>query len=79
MQRSPFFLAPALALAMTVGLAGIQGAQAAEEFVSKAKATKLLQAPLAGAEGKTVHIVHFSAPPGFVGGRHSQSRSLNPV
>ena len=63
-------LVPALTLAL--GLVAVQGAQAAEEFVfEKAKATKLLESPLAGVEGKTVHIVHFSAPAGFVGGKHA--------
>ena len=56
---------------MTLGIAGIQSAHAQEEFVSKAKATKLVVTPLAGVEGKEVHIVHFSAPPGFVGGKHA--------
>ena len=37
----------------------------------KAKATKLLNTPLAGVEGKNVHIVHFSAPAGFESGKHS--------
>ena len=71
MQRSLFYLGSALALAVTLGIAGVQGVHAQEESVSKAKATKLLHTPLAGVEGKEVHIVHFSAPPGFVGGKHS--------
>ena len=73
MQRSLFHLGSALALAVTLGIAGVQGvhAQEQEEFVSKAKATKLLLTPLAGVEGKEVHIVHFSAPAGFVSGKHS--------
>ena len=67
LMRAGLVLASSLAL----GLLALQGAQAQEEFVSKAKATKLLETPLAGADGKTVHIVHFSAPAGFVGGKHS--------
>ncbi len=68
LMRAGLVLASTLAL----GLVAFQGAQAAEEFVfEKAKATKLLETPLAGVEGKTVHIVHFSAPAGFVGGKHS--------
>jgi quercetin dioxygenase-like cupin family protein len=56
---------------MAFSLVALPGAQAQEEYISKAKATKLLEAPLAGADGKNVHIVHFSAPAGFVGGKHS--------
>lgn len=73
MQHSFINVGSAVALAVTLGLASVQGvhAQEQEEYVSKAKATKLLHTPLAGVEGKEVHIVHFSAPPGFVGGKHS--------
>ena len=73
MQRKRYLWGLALAIAMLAGLTGVDGAHAQEqeEYVSKAKATKLLHTPLAGTEGKEVHIVHFSAPPGFEGGRHS--------
>ena len=67
LMRAGLVLASTLALV----LVALQGAQAQEEYVSTAKATKLLESPLAGVEGKTVHIVHFSAPAGFVGGKHS--------
>lgn len=61
-----------MAGATAVGMAAGQDlrAQEQEEYVSKAKATKLLQTPLIGVEGKEVHIVHFSAPAGLVGGKH---------
>lgn len=73
MHRSLIYLTAVLALAVIAGLAGVQGvdAQEQEEYISKATATKLLQTPLAGLEGKEVHVGHFSAPPGFVGGKHS--------
>ena len=73
MQWSLMKLGSAIALAVTLGMASVPSvhAQEQEEYISKAKATKLLHTPLAGAQGKEVHIVHFSAPPGFVGGKHS--------
>ncbi len=75
MKRSLILLSAALAMILAAGVIGIQGsrAQEQEEYVSKAKATKLLQTTLAGIEGKEVNIVHLSAPPGFVGGKHSHS------
>ncbi len=58
-------------MAAAIGLASWQGVQAAEkEYVSKALAKTLLQAPLAGVEGKEVIIKHLAVPPEFVGGKH---------
>lgn len=73
MQQRRHLLRLALVTAVMTGLASVQSldAQEQEEYVSKAKATKLLQTPLAGLPGKEVHIVHFSAPPAFTGGKHS--------
>ncbi len=73
MRQKRYLFGLAVAVAVIAGLTGMNGvyAQEQEEFVSKAKATKLLHTPLAGMEGKEVHIVHFSAPAGFEGGKHS--------
>ena len=73
MKRNWNLYGLAVAIAVSAGLTGSNGvfAQAQEEYVSKAKATKLLQTALTGVEGKEVHIVHFSAPPGYEGGKHS--------
>ena len=56
---------------VAVVLAGLQYTYAAEqEYKSKAKATTLVESPLAGVEGKTVLIKHFELSPGHVGGKH---------
>jgi quercetin dioxygenase-like cupin family protein len=56
---------------MAVALTGLQDTSAGEqEYKPKAKATSLLETPLAGVKGKTVIIKHFEFPPGFVGGKH---------
>ena len=44
-----------------------------QEYIPEAKATTLLETPLAGVEGKTVIIKHFEFPPGHVGGWHTHS------
>ncbi len=71
MKQSKYLLSTALAAAMVVGMASFHSANAQQEYVSKATAQTLHQAPLPGVEGKEVIIKHFSAPPEFVGGRHS--------
>jgi quercetin dioxygenase-like cupin family protein len=73
MQRKRYLYGLAVAVAVIAGLTGVNGvhAQEQEEFVVKAKATKLLHTPLAAVEGKEVHIVHISAPQGFTAGKHS--------
>ena len=75
MQRKRYLYGLAVAVAVIAGLTGMNDvyAQEQEEYVSKAKATKLLQTPLAGVEGKEVHIIHFSASAGFEGGKHSHA------
>ena len=42
----------------------------AQEYVPKVTKQKLHQAPLPGAEGKEMVVVHFAIPPGYVGGKH---------
>ena len=61
----------ALTSAVFFGLAGLQAADAQQEYVTKARAKTLHQAPLPGMEGKEVIIKHFSIPPEYIGGRHS--------
>ena len=61
----------ALIAAAAFGLAGWQGAAAAEqEYVPTARAKTLHKAPLPGVEGKEVIIKHFAISPEFVGGKH---------
>ena len=61
----------ALASVVFFGLAGLQTADAQEEYVTKARAKTLHQGPLSGVEGKEVIIKHFAIPPEYVGGKHS--------
>jgi quercetin dioxygenase-like cupin family protein len=50
---------------------GLQGTYAAEqEYKPKAKASSLVETPLAGVKGKTVIIKHFEFPPGHIGVKH---------
>ncbi|MFQ5775131.1 MAG: cupin domain-containing protein [Kiloniellaceae bacterium] len=70
MQRSNYLGGTALAAAMLMGMASFNGADAQQEYVSKAKVETLHKAALPGVEGKEVIIKHFAIPPGFVGGRH---------
>ncbi len=72
MKRTSLVLSFALAGAIIVGAAASPNlhAQEQQEYISKAKATPLLKTTLAGMKGKEVNIVHFAAPPGFVGGKH---------
>jgi quercetin dioxygenase-like cupin family protein len=63
-----------LVAVMAVAATGFQYANAAEqEYKPKAKATSLLEKPLAGVKGKKVIIKHFEFPPGYVGGKHSHT------
>ena len=71
MKRARFWFAAAVAMAAAIALLGSQGSLAeTKEYVSKAKATTLHQAPVPGLEEKEVIIKHFELPPGYVGGRH---------
>ena len=69
-QRSKYLLGVAMGAAVLMGMAGFHTANAQQEYVPKAKAKTLHQAPLPGVGGKEVIIKHFDFPPGFVGGRH---------
>lgn len=75
MKRTNTYIGVALAAAVAAGAFGVQESRAAEKeaYVPKATVTKLLQTPLVGTPGKEVHIVHISAPAGYVGGRHSHT------
>jgi quercetin dioxygenase-like cupin family protein len=69
MKKSKYLLSVALASGISIGLSSIQVADA-QEYVSKARAKKLYQAPLQGAPGKEMVVKHFSVPSNFVGGKH---------
>ena len=69
MRYMKYLFGTALASAIVFGLTAYQAADA-QEFVSKARAKTLHQAPLPGVEGKEVIVKHFSIPPDFVGGKH---------
>jgi quercetin dioxygenase-like cupin family protein len=64
-----YLFGTALASAIVFGLTAYQAADA-QEYVSKARAKTLHQAPLPGVEGKEMIVKHFSIPPEFVGGKH---------
>ncbi len=78
MRSTRYLLGTALAAAMAVGMAGLQGAHAQEQqvYVPKATMKPLAQVPLTGVEGKEVIAKHLAVPPGFVGGKH---KHLGPV
>ncbi len=61
--------APALAGVMLLGAAFSLDVQAAE-YKPKAEVKALYESALAGVDGKTVIIKHFTVPAGFVGGKH---------
>ncbi|GMQ76558.1 MAG: hypothetical protein BMS9Abin01_1839 [Gammaproteobacteria bacterium] len=69
MKKSAYLLSVALASGISIGLSSFQVADA-QEYVSKARAKKLYQAPLQGAAGKEMVVKHFSVPSNFVGGKH---------
>ncbi len=69
MKKSKYLLSAALVSAMLIGMANFQAADA-QEYVPKAQAKTLYQAPLQGVQGKEMVVRHFAAPPKFVGGKH---------
>ena len=74
MRLSKAYVSLILLAVMAVFLSGLQYADAAEqEYKPEAKATTLLETPLAGVKGKTVIIKHFEFPPGHVGGWHTHT------
>jgi len=72
MERSRYLFGTVMAVAVVMGMYGIQGvhAKSEKEYVTKAKATTLIKEALAGVAGKEVIIKHFVLPPKFVGGKH---------
>ncbi len=57
--------------AVVAGAYGLQNVRADDhEYVPKAVATPLVQAPLSGAPGQIAVIKHFEMEPGWIGGRH---------
>ncbi len=70
MKKIKCLLSTALASAILFGMASFQAADAAEVYVSKARAKTLYQAPLQGVAGKEMVVKHFAAPAKFVGGKH---------
>lgn len=69
MNTTKLGLGLVLAGALSLGAAFSQDAQAAE-YKPKAVAKSLVEGPLAGVDGKTVIIKHFTLPAGYVGGKH---------
>ena len=69
MKWSRYLFGTAMAVAVVMGMYGIQGvhAKSEKEYVPKAKVTTLVQGLLAGIEGKQVIIKHFELPAKFVG------------
>ncbi len=69
MKQTTYLLSTALASAILFGMASFQ-ATGAEEYIWKAQAKTLHQAPLQGVEGKEMIVKHLAVPPKFVGGKH---------
>ena len=70
MKYTKCLFSMALASAVFLGFAGLQTADAQEEYKPKAMVQTLHQAPLPGMEGKEMVVKHLALPPDFVGGRH---------
>ncbi len=70
MKYTKCLFSMALAAAVFLGFAGLQAADAQEEYKPKAMVKTLHQAPLAGMEGKEMIVKHLALPANFVGGRH---------
>lgn len=69
MEITKFVLAVALTGLVSLGTAYSLEVQAAE-YKPKAEVKTLHEGALAGVDGKTVIIKHFTVPAGFVGGKH---------
>ncbi len=69
MEITKLGLAVALAGAMSLGAAFSLDIQAAE-YKPKAEVKTLHEGALAGVDGKTVIVKHFTVAAGFVGGKH---------
>ncbi len=72
MVKAGFALTGAI-VALGPALLPLQAQEKKQEYVPKVELTKLVEEPLAGSEGRTVHIVHAKLPPGYVGGKHYHS------
>ena len=70
MKYTKCLFSMALASVVFLGFAGLQTADAQQEYVTKARVKTLYQAPLPGVEGKEMIVKHFAIPPEFVGGKH---------
>lgn len=70
MKKTNRLLSTALASAVLFGMASFQATNAAEVYVSKAKAKILHKAPLQGVEGKEMVVKHYALPSEYVGGKH---------
>ena len=68
-MKANYIIRTVLASFILTGIVNFQAASA-QEYVPKVTKKKLHQAPLPGAEGKEMMVVHFAIPPGFVGGKH---------
>lgn len=75
MNKPKTLISTLISSILLLGLSGIQTASAGE-YVSKATATTLYQAPLQGVAGKEMVVKHFSIPPNFVGGKHKHPGSV---
>ncbi len=73
MKKTKRLLSTALASAILFGMASFQAADAAEEYIPKARAKTLYQAPLHGVDGKEMTVKHLAIAPNFVGGKHVHS------
>ncbi len=69
MMKANYIIRTVLASFILTGIVNFQAASA-QEYVPKVTKKKLHQAPLPGAEGKEMMVVHFAIPPGYVGGKH---------
>ena len=75
MKHSRISVSALIAVALVVGIFGIQGvhAKSVKEYVLKVKAKTLVQGALAGVEGMKVVIKHLELPPNFASGKHWHS------
>ena len=69
MMKANYIIRTVLASFILTGIVNFQAASA-QEYVPKVTKKKLHQAPLPGAEGKEMMVVHLAIPPGYVGGKH---------
>jgi len=68
-MKANYIIRTILASFIITGIVNFQAASA-QEYVPKVAKKKLHQAPLPGAEGKEMTVVHLAIPPGYIGGKH---------